>query len=441
MRKHVLYLISILMVASMVLAACAPAPVPAETAAPAAPVEVKPTEAPPPTEAPAAPEVTEAPVAAECTDAIGCVDIAPGDPVHIAYALTVAGPNAPLGLDARYGVEIALDEIGNQILGHPVKFDGQDTGCSAEGGQAAGTALAADPTIVAVIGTTCSSEARVAAPLLSAAGFVMISPSNTAPDLTEEGNPNHHPGYLRTAANDIFQGPVAADYAYNVLGYTKAATIHDGSIYADKLQQLFAEGFKKLGGTITAQEAVDPNQTDMSSVLASIAADPPQIIYFPIFLPPGGFIVRQAKQTPGLENVTLMGADGLFTADMLDAAGDDVEGFLVSSPLIRGEAYDAFVKKYEEKFGSAPISVYHAHAYDGFKIIQAAIEKVAVQDADGTLHIGRQALRDAMYATANFPGLTGILSCTPTGDCANPVIAIFKYSKGVYPPTVIWPTE
>jgi branched-chain amino acid transport system substrate-binding protein len=47
-----------------------------------------------------------------------------------------------------------------------------------------------------------------------------------------------------------------------------------------------------------------------------------------------------------------------------------------------------------------------------------------VQDADGTLHVGRQALRDAIFATSNFSGLTGNLTCTPTGDCADPKIAV-----------------
>ena len=113
---------------------------------------------------------------------------------------------AALGTDSRNGVEIAIDDAGGKILGHTIKFDGEDGGCSADGGQAAGTKLAADPTIVAVIGTSCSSEARAAEPLLSAAGFVTISSSNTAPDLTDPTNPNHYPGYFRTAHNDKIQG-------------------------------------------------------------------------------------------------------------------------------------------------------------------------------------------------------------------------------------------
>jgi len=424
MSKRVFVLVSMLVGLSMVIAACAPAPVATE-----APVEA-------PTSAPAAPA---APAAFTCTDAIGCVDIGPTDPVHIAYLLVVAGPNETLGVDSRNGIEIAIDDAGGKILDHDVKFDGEDGGCDAGPGQTAGAKLAADNTIVAVIGTSCSSEARAAEPLLSQAGFVTVSPSNTAPDLTEAGNANNYPGYLRTAHNDKVQGAVAAKYVYEVAKKTKAATIHDGSLYADKLQAVFAEEFTKMGGTITAQTAVDPNQTDMSSVLADIAAGAPEMIYFPIFQPAGPLIIQQARQNEVLKDALLMGADGLFSPDVPKGAGDFVEGFRVSSPLVTGAAYDEFVAKYQTKFGKAPISIFHAHAYDAFNMIKAAIEKVAVVDADGTLHIGRQALRDAMYATKDFKGLTGVLSCTPTGDCANPTIGVYEYHANEYPPTLIWP--
>jgi branched-chain amino acid transport system substrate-binding protein len=376
-----------------------------------------------------------------CEDAIGCVTVGAGEPIHIAYLLVVSGANETLGIDSRNGIEIAISDKG-QVLGHDILLTGEDGGCSAEGGQAAGTKLAADTSIVAVIGTSCSSEARVAVPLLSAAGFSIISPSNTAPDLTEAGNENNHPGYLRTAHNDNVQGAAAAEFAYNTLGLRVAATIHDGSLYADKLQQVFAESFTAMGGTVIAQEAVDPNQQDMGPVLTRIAAGSPEIIYFPIFLPAGGFIIRQAQETAGLENTYLMGADGLFSPDVVEAAGAAVEGFMVSSPDFTqfGSAYaDHFVPAYEARYGQTPISIFHAHAYDAAMMIFAAIEQVAIQDEDGTLHIGRQALRDALYATQNFQGLTGNLTCSPTGDCADPRIAVYEYHADTYPPEKIWP--
>jgi branched-chain amino acid transport system substrate-binding protein len=404
MSKRLFALFAALMVASMALGACGPAPY-------------------------------------ECTDAIGCVDIAPGEPIHLAYAMVISGPDETLGIDSRNGLEVAI-ALKGQVLGHDIQLTGEDDGCSAEGGQAAGTKLAADPTIVAVFGTSCSSAARVAVPLMSQAGFVIISSSNTAPDLTEAGNPNNFPGYLRTAHNDIVQGAAAARFAFEKMGVKKAATIHDGSLYAEKLQGVFADTFKELGGTITTQEAVDPNATDFKSVLTSIATGSPEFIYYPIFVKAGSLITRQAKEVPGLENTYLMGADGMFSPDVTEGAGEAVEGLFVSSPdtaAFTADYQTVFLPKYKELAGTEPISIFHAHAYDAMNMVIAAIEKVAVQDSDGTLHIPRQALRDAMYATKDFPGLTGNLTCTPTGDCADPKIAVYEYHAGQYPPERIWP--
>lgn len=423
MSKRLFSLVSLLIIASMVLAACATAT----------------TQAPAGTEAPT---VTEAPPGSTCTDPLGCVTVAPDEPVHIAYAMVISGSDATLGIDSRNGAEIAVSDKGGKILGHDIKFDGEDDLCSAEGGQAAGTKLAADPTIVAVIGTSCSSALRVAMPLWSKAGFTVISPSNTAVDLTLLGNENQHPGYFRTAHSDSVQGRAAAQYVWEVLKFTKAATIHDGSIYAEQLQQVFADEFTRLGGTITARESVDPTQTDMSGVLTSIASTSPEFIYHPIFIQAGVQIIRQARETPGLENVYLMGADGMFSPDVMEGAGEAVEGVLVSSPDFSkfGPDYEAkFKPEYKEKFGSDPLSIFHAHAYDAVNMVLACVEKVTTQDADGTLHIGRQALRDCMYAVKDFKGLTGNLTCTPTGDCADPKIAVYEYHTGEYPPTKIWP--
>jgi branched-chain amino acid transport system substrate-binding protein len=123
---------------------------------------------------------------------------------------------------------------------------------------------------------------------------------------------------------------------------------------------------------------------------------------------------------------------------VMEGGGAEVEGFMVSSPLTQGPEYDAFVAAYQEKFGTVPISIFHAHAYDAYMMIKAAIESVGITLDDGSLVIPRQALRDAMYSTENFDGLTGNLSCTPTGDCADPYIAVYEYHAGEYPPEVIW---
>ena len=67
-------------------------------------------------------------------------------------------------------------------------------------------------------------------------------------------------------------------------------------------------------------------------------------------------------------------------------------------------------------------------------MIMAAVEKVAVMDEDGTLYIGRQALRDALFATSGYEGITGTLTCDEYGDCADPEITIMQVQGGEYVP-------
>ena len=378
-------------------------------------------------------------------DPIGVVKIKPGEPIHIACWFVVAGPDTSLGTDTKRGVEIAIGDKGSKILGFPIKLSVQDTGCNAEGGQAAATKLAADPTIVAAIGSSCSSEARPGAPILWKAGIPSVSPSTTGPFLTDPKRGPEFGGYLRTAHNDKIQGAVAAQFAFNQLKVKKAATIHDGSPYAEQLQAVFVETFKKLGGTITSQEAVAPTDTDMRPVLTKIATGKPEFIYYPVFIAAGGHITRQVKEVKGLEKVSLMGADGIFSPDFYKAAGETAVGMYHSSPDFSafGEGYKIFLEKHQKKYGEKPIAPFHAHAYDAAMMIFAAIEKVAKKAPDGTLYIGRKALTDALYATKNFKGLTGNLSCDKYGDCADPRIAIYKTSaenikKLVLPDKPFW---
>ncbi len=378
-------------------------------------------------------------------DKIGVVRIKPGEPIHIACWLAVAGPEASLGIDSKRGVEIAVEDKGGKILGFPIKLTIQDTGCNAEGGQAAATKLAADPTLVAAIGSTCSSEARPGAPILWKAGIVTVSASNTAVELTSPKRGPEYGGYLRTAHNDKVQGAVAAEFAFKHLKIKTAATIHDGSVYAEQLQAVFAETFRKLGGKITAQEAVAPTDTDMRPMLTKIATAKPGLIYFPVFIAAGGHIARQTKEVAGLERTILMSADGTFSPDFYKAAGETAVGLYNSSPDFSAFAagYKGFLEKHQRRYGEKPLSVFHAHAYDATMMIFAAIEKVAKKAPEGTLYIGRQALRDALYTTKNFKGLTGNLTCNEYGDCADPRIAIYQATaenvkKLVMPDKPVW---
>ena len=362
-------------------------------------------------------------------DSIGVVTIAGVQPITIGYWLVVAGPDASLGVDSRRGIEMAIDDSG-VLLGRAIRLIGEDSGCSGAGGVTAAIRLSANKSLVAAIGSSCSSEAVPGAPILWKAGIVTVSPSNTAPRLTDPNRGPDYDGYLRTSWNDKVQGIVAAQFARRILQVTRVATIHDGSPYAEGLVNAFADVFKELGGTIISQEAVSPSGTDMRPVLTKIAAGKPELIYFPIFIASGAFVTRQAKEVAGLEDVKLMGADGMFSPDFYKGAGRAAVGMYISSPdlspEVMGPGYEEFLAKHQRKYGEAPLSAFHAHAYDATMMVFAAIKKVAQADATGNLYIGRKALRDTLFATENFRGLTGTLTCNQYGDCGAPHIAIYQ---------------
>jgi len=371
---------------------------------------------------------TEAPSASECTDELGCVTIAPGEPVHIAYWGVLSGADSSLGEDSKRGVEIAIDDLGGKFHDHDILLTTEDAGCTPEGGATAATKLATDTSLVGLIGSSCSDETVGGIATITNAGLTTISPSNTRPVLSDPNRGPDYAGYLRTAHSDAFQGKAVAEFAYNVLGARKAATLHDGSSYAQALQQVFADNFTSLGGEIVAQEAVAKDATDMKPVLTTIAAAKPDFFYYPVFVAVGGYVTAQIRDVPGLETVPIAGSDGIFTADLLKGAGPNVEGMYLSSPdfsAFTGD-YAGFIEKHKAKYGGTTLSTFHAHAYDATNILFAALEKVAVVGADGTITVPRKALRDAIYATKDFQGITGNLSCSPSGDCGAPVIAVYQ---------------
>jgi branched-chain amino acid transport system substrate-binding protein len=382
----------------------------------------------------------------ECAqDQFGCLTLASGEPIKIGTLLSITGENRSLGIDSQRGVQLAVDYLdgkldgkAGQLLGHNIELVNTDETCSKEGGQAGATKLAADPKLLSVIGTSCSSAALgVADTIFSKKGILLISPSNTGPSLTAEGQ--HQDFYLRTAHNDKIQGAVVADFAVQELKAKTAATIHDESPYSDGLAAVFRQVFEKLGGKITNNEAIQAADRDFKPVLNSIAQNKPDFLYYPAFNPACALIAKQGRAISGLANTALMGSDGCAAPEYVQVGGKDVYGSWSSSPDVTAQTErnafygQQFLPAYQEQFGERPISVFNAHAYDAFNILAEALKRTAT-DEGGSLTIPRTKLKDEVYKTNNFSGLSGTITCTPLGDCATAVsIAVYKVPD--------WPIE
>ena len=383
----------------------------------------------------AATETTQAPAeTAPEAGELGAVTVAPGEDIQIRSLQAISGDVAFLGVPNLRGTELAVVDYG-QIKGHNVSIGTPlDDLCSSEGGQAAGQVIASDEQVIGTIGTSCSGAATAASPLISETGGVLISPSNTSPALTSDlegtAGENYSPGYYRTAHNDLFQGSAVADFVFNQLQLTKVAAIHDGDPYTNGLATAFKNAFEELGGEVVAFTAVNKGDTDMTGVLTEVAAAAPEALYYPIFMPEGGFIAQQAGGIAGLEDTVMIAADGLLTDNFMELP--ESAGTYFSGPNLDygtnaseiGTTADDFLAAYEAEYGEAPSAAFWAHSYDATVLLLSAIDAVAVELDDGSLFIDRQALRDNLTATSGFGGIIGTLSCDEYGDCGAQRISV-----------------
>ncbi len=368
---------------------------------------------------------------------LGAVEIRAGEAVQIRSLL--AHTIAPsLGVTERYAIELAVRDIGS-IRGYAIELgEPVDGTCGPDGGRTRAEQIAADPQVVGVIGTSCSGAAVAASPVLSAAGLVMIAPSNTSPRLTSDlagtAGPDYHPGYFRVSNNDLYQARALADFAYSELGLRRVATVDDGDPYTTALVSAFGDAFGALGGEVAVIAQIQKGDADMTEVLAEIAAAGPDGIFFPLFEVEGSPFAQQAREFDGLEGTTLITGAALLVSEFLGTPQS--EGIYFAGPEtdhsanvngVTGKSADEVLAAYRATYGESPTSPYWAHAYDATALLLHAIEAVAEAE-DGKLLVDRAALRQQLSATTGFQGLSGTLSCDDFGDCGAGRINIYHHT-------------
>ncbi len=423
MSKKFYLLLSLLVLASMLLAACGAPRTPEATQAPVETTAPEPVQ----TEPPAAAGEPEA-----CaSDAFGCATIAAGETIKIGMGAPMTGDNAQFGIDISQGATIAVQDAG-EFEGFSFELVAEDDGGTPEGGASVANKLVSDPTVVAIAGHIFSGATASAIPIYEQAGLPMMSPSATNPDLTKSGSKV----FNRLVFTDAAQGKFAAEFLYNELGFTKIAVMHDGQAYGQGLAQVVNDTFVSLGGEVTDFQAITPGESDYSAPLSAVAAKGPQALYYGGYVQEAVVLVNQMGSS-GLTDTVFFGCDGTFGQDYLDRTGANGEGsYAVSLIPAASDAKTAFDAAYQAAFGQAPgvLSPYSWTAYDSAATLAAAVKEVAVLGGDGSLYIPRGALVDAVRGIADYTGLSGTVTCDATGECSGSGPTFYIVADGAWVP-------
>ncbi len=363
-----------------------------------------------------------------------CIEVGVGRPIYMGTLLLETDPS---GIDAKRSVALAVDYLDGafdgedgELLGHPVTVLGEQEDCTPKGGVAGAKRLLLEPDLVAVIGTTCSAAAaNAAATVLSRKSVLMISPSNTSPRLTDPEQ--HERFYFRTTFNDLIQGAVVANFAREELGARTAGVISVPDAYSKVLGDAFAQRFWGAGGRVTTRGSMTLEGSPDAAV-AKLAAKPPDVAFLPLFEPACTRAVKAMRANPAFARTRVVVSEACQTPVLLRNAGPLADGVYASGPdasdMRRNAFYaDEFLPAYRRLYGQDPPSVFHAPAFDAANLLFGAIRRSSVRLPGGELIIDREQVRRAMLDVQNYRGLSGVLTCVSTGDCAQSArIALYR---------------
>ncbi|MEW6241503.1 MAG: ABC transporter substrate-binding protein, partial [Chloroflexota bacterium] len=251
-----------------------------------------------------------------CSDALGCLDLAPGEPIRIAALMDFGSGTAEIS-DVTFGaIQSAAKDYGG-IGDHPFETVLLDGGCNAEMGAARAYQIVEEGNFAGVIGTICSASAGSAIPILSDADFTMISPANARTSLTQPGS--RYPGYFRISTPNASEAQAAADFMYYKLDAGSVGIYYASGIYGSEMAETFASRFMELGGSIVDTNEIPSGTTDMNPYMDSLIGSYADAVYLPLFSTEGIYFVQYMGEYE--LGIPAVGASSLAEPSFFDGAG------------------------------------------------------------------------------------------------------------------------
>jgi branched-chain amino acid transport system substrate-binding protein len=341
------------------------------------------------------------------------------EPVKIGFYMSITGRDASFGEVSLNGARLAVDELNaaGGVLGRPVELVVEDNRSVAGESATAAKKLIARDHVAVLIGECSSGRTLEAAPIAQAAGTPLITPAATNPKVTQVGD-----CIFRVCFIDPFQGDVIAAFARRQLKLKRAALLVEaGAPYSVGLAEYFEKTFKALGGEVVAVQKYGGADTDFRAQLTAIRAANPDAIFLPGYYVAAGLVAQQAKQL-GI-HATLLGGDGFEAPQLLEIGGPAMEGTYYSTHFATentGQASRAFVAAYQARHGAVPNGL-SALTYDAVKLAADAMTRAGTTEP--------AALRAALAATKDFPGVTGRTTINASRD-ADKEAAIITVKDG-----------
>jgi branched-chain amino acid transport system substrate-binding protein len=338
----------------------------------------------------------------------------PAGTVKIGVFLSLTGATASYGVSALNAIKLATEEANRAggIDGKKIELVVEDDHSNTQEVPAIVTKLIKEAKVDALLAEPISVRAMAAAPIAQENRVVMISSASVKPELTATGD-----YVFRACFISSTEGEAIASFVTNKLKAKTAAIILDPkNDYAVVLAGFFEESLTKLGGRVVSKQVYLSGDADVSAQLRSIKGTKPDVIFAPGFYTTAPLIARSVKEA-NIKSI-LIGSDGWDSPDLFKDGAAPFDGVYFANhfwvgnkePLVK-----QFVADYQRKYDVAP-DAGAAAAYDAARMLFAAFRR-----ARSTEH---SAVRDALAATKDFPGVTGKITLDANRNAQVPVYVL-----------------
>ena len=316
--------------------------------------------------------------------------------IVIGYQLPLTGSQSQYGEVFKNSAAIQLERFNaaGGVGGRKVQIVYEDSKSDPKEAVNIARKFVDDKRIVAVLGDFASGPSMAAGEVYGKEGMAQLSQTASHPDFLKVSN-----WQFRNVVTQAQEGPFMAKWVREA-GYKSVAVIGLQNDWGLSATGEFKKAFEASGGKVTSLELFNPGTRDFKAILTKVAQAKPEAIYFAMFYEEGSLILQQTKQL-GVD-AKLFASGPLYHQKVLELAGPAADGlrlstaFMVDHPAKHVQDY---VVEYKKRYNVDP-NMFSAQAFDAVGIMFDALKRAGPNAT-------RAQMRDALAATANYPGVTG----------------------------------
>ncbi len=330
---------------------------------------------------------------------------ADGGTIKIGMVLPVTGPAADSGKYALAGAKIALDRVNKAggVLGKPLEIVTEDDQTTNPGAVLAFSKLAAQPDIVAFLGSIRSTQNHAMAGDILKTGKPVCF-GGTDPALTKMGNP----WLIRFRPNDSYSGRVIASYGVETLGKKNWAIVHSTDAFGTGGLKALSAALDKVGAKVALDQGYPNQSQDFTPAVLAVKASGADVIgsYF-TYDNDVAIFARQLRQL----GVTIpwVGSASTIDAGAVKLAGAALYGaYGVADYAVDASAASKEFATLYSAVSKVPPDNYSSWTYDAIGVLAVAINKAGSTDPDK--------IRAAMLSIKGYQGAEGEYNFDQFGD-------------------------